>query len=88
MLDLLPKRAVAIEPSKKWRNRWVRDRAGLALDMNGNVYRHTEANVPIWGAHVWPSKEIAEQNAIEAIAEDRACGRYPAQWLGAFEVSE
>ena len=66
-------------PSKQWRNKW--EATAVVQDRNtGKIFMPGES---MWGIFIWPSKDIAEEKAIEWIAEhvhDRRFFRH----LGAF----
>lgn len=64
------------EPAKRWVNRW-QIACRCSVSPIGTIY---DGNV------VWPSKEIAEQKAIQSTAAHIAKGWCPAKHLGAFPV--
>ena len=64
------------KPAGRWRNRWLAHRAGFGARTGvpfapGEVY---------WSQFFWPSKEIAEQKAIE----DQKMFPGVCSYLGAF----
>jgi hypothetical protein len=67
------KREPVKEPAKRWRNKffWT----GLQVFASGE----TRGPGVEWGKNIWPSREVAETKAIEAIEEwarTKTCGRY------------
>lgn len=87
MIEIAPSREVAVAPPTRWRNRWrIKDTiAGVHNLRNGKHYPAGD----LIGDSVWPSKEIAEQRAMEKLAGTLIFphGREPTadyiEWLGA-----
>lgn len=81
-VDFAPAKAVK-EPSKRWRN-WVSAPFSWIHAGTGRVVG--PGNVE--GVHVWPSKEVAEVKASEALAAWDGWVRRGGRYLGAFPEGE
>ena len=69
--DLVSLKHLRLRPARRWRN-WWRD-----LEDVGDPDPYPDCDA-------WPSKEIAEQKALEDLADDfRANGRMVSEYLGA-----
>ena len=82
-LHLETKRKIseAIEPAKKWRNRW------LALERHINtVNGETVTPGAFWGPLVFPSKDIAETSAMSCVADSERLGIQVRKYVGAFPI--
>jgi hypothetical protein len=82
-LDLAPERETAREPAKRWRNRYRALEAGWCAS-NG---RPVSAGEEYWGKALWPSREIAEQRALDDLEKGRRfVGHDVSEYLGARPV--
>lgn len=72
------------EPSKRWRNRWMGE-GNYVCRQTRDAIRRGE---PYWGWGAWPTKEVAEEKALDAIREWRAQGLRPDTYLGPFPLTD
>lgn len=79
----LPRVEKLTEPAKRWRIRWH----ALRPFYGRNSGQFRAAGTDFWGFSIYPSHEIAEQAAIDMIAEAiREKGYSCKKFLGAFPV--
>lgn len=71
------------EPAKRWRNKWKSQRKIINIetfvDMGSGL---------IWGPMMFPSKELAENKAQQALFINKTLGRDDIEYLGTFPVEE
>lgn len=81
-----PRQKTHTPPAKQWRNWWEKARSSVTRDRGSNSLTYREAGEVFCGETAWPSKEIAEQKALDVIASDTSRGRVPNKYLGAEPV--
>lgn len=81
-----PAKAKAVEPAKRWRNKW---KANAFLRVLETGERYSPGQI-YWGKMDHPSKEVAEQRALEDLAEDLRQGvpSFAQTYLGAHPIPE
>jgi len=91
--DLRTEREEAREPAKRWRNWWRFNISALSFD-GGTVYERGKSYA---GPMAFPSREVAEQRALDKLARSsvtrRRTGRKErfaehVEYLGAFPEGE
>lgn len=76
------------EPSKRWRNKWRCRFGGPVYRLDRTVlHSHLQAGEAFFDDFVWPSREIAEQRALNEIAAVRD-GAIACEYRGAHPFDE
>lgn len=79
-----PKQETLTRPPRRWRNWWC----ALERCVEDNGKRHSKGE-EFAGQFVFPSKEVAEQKAVEVEIEDfRRFGRVAIKHIGAYAEGE
>lgn len=79
-VDLQEKRDVKLAPSKRWVNWWRAPTDGWMAGTN----IHVPKGGLLSGTQIWPSREIAQQKAIDEDRADRLAGFVVCEYLGAW----
>ncbi|MEQ1811791.1 MAG: hypothetical protein ABL889_17820 [Terricaulis sp.] len=83
MLELEERPAVRVEPPKQWRN-WYRVHQRMGVTRRVGVWYPGVTR----GPDIFPSKDIAEQHALDFIAICKPHARSWFDYLGAFPEGE
>lgn len=75
------------EPAKRWRNKWLSNYSGVTWNYVTKKEEAQKKGDVFWSSRDFPSKEIAEQRALDMLALP-ANRDNPFTYLGAFPVAD